>query len=236
MSETVDEFFRGRVRVIQSRRGYRFAVDAPLLADFVAIRPGENVCELGTGNGIVALLLGFKPFGRLTAVEIQPGLAAQARRNIDLNGLGRRVEVVEADLRAWRPEEKFDVVVSNPPYIRKRTGFLSASNEKSIAKHEIACDLGDVLRAAAALLRPVGRAYFVYPARRESDFRRAAGEAGLQIRIIRRVLPRPGEPAHLFLARLEFAAGPETEMAPLAVHGADGVFTPEARSIFEGPP
>jgi len=233
--ETIDAFYRGRVRIIQSRRGYRFAVDAPLLAHFAETREGEDVCELGAGNGAVAVLLSVKPFRRLTAVEIQPGLAGLARRNVDLNGLGGRVEIVEADLRNWRPGRVFDAVLSNPPYIRERTGFLSASSEKSIAKHEIACVLDDVLRAAAALLKPEGRAYFICPSRREGDFRRAAAEAGLRIRLIRRVLPRPGEPPHLFLSRLEFAAGPETEISRLAVHGADGAFTPEARAIFEGP-
>jgi tRNA1Val (adenine37-N6)-methyltransferase len=232
--ETIDEFYRGRVRIIQSKKGYRFAVDAPLLADFIETRPGDEVCELGAGNGAASILLSVKPFRLLTAVEIQPALADLARRNVALNGLGGRVEVVEADLRTWRPGRCFDVVFSNPPYIKKRTGVLGPSSEKAVAKHEIACDLGEVMKAAAALLKPDGRACFVYPARREADFRNAAGENGLQVRLIRRILPRPGGISHLFLARLEFTAGPEAEIAPLAIHTADGVFTPEAQAIFEG--
>ncbi|MBM3312019.1 MAG: methyltransferase [Candidatus Aminicenantes bacterium] len=236
MAETIDAFYRGRVKVIQSRAGYRFAVDTPLLADFVETGPEDELCELGAGNGAVAVLLSLKPFRSLTTVEIQPALAALARRNAALNELGGRVEVVEADLRSWRPGRRFDVVLSNPPYIRNKTGPLSPSAEKTLAKHEIAGDVGDFLGSAAALLKPEGRAYFVYPARREGDFRRAAAGAGLFVRLIRRVLPRPGEPPHLFLARLERAPGPETELPPLAIHAAEGGFTAEAEAIFEGRP
>jgi tRNA1Val (adenine37-N6)-methyltransferase len=234
--ETVDAFYRGRVRVIQSRKGYRFAVDTPLLVDFVETRPEDELCELGAGNGAAAVFLSLKPFRRLVAVEIQPALAALARRNVVLNGLGGRVEVVEADLRTWRPGRLFDAVLSNPPYIRKNTGFLSLSSEKTTAKHEVTGDVGDVLQAAAALLKPEGRASFIYPARREKDFRRAAAEAGLCPRLIRRILPRPGERPHLFLARLEFAPGSEAELPSLALHAREGGFTPEAEAVFEGPP
>jgi tRNA1Val (adenine37-N6)-methyltransferase len=125
--ETLDEFHRGRVRLIQSRTGYRFALDAPLLADFIEIEHGDEVLEMGTGNGIIPLLLGARPFRRLTALEIQPALAALARRNAALNALRERVRVVRADFRSYRPGRRFDVVFSNPPYIKIRTGFLSPS-------------------------------------------------------------------------------------------------------------
>lgn len=125
--ETTGAFFRGRVVVRQRKDGYRFALDAPLLADFIRTKPGEDVLELGTGSGIIALLLGGRKFARLTALEIQPGLAALARRNVLLNGLHDRITVVRRDLRRYSPGRRFDVVFSNPPYIRKGTGFLSSS-------------------------------------------------------------------------------------------------------------
>jgi tRNA1(Val) A37 N6-methylase TrmN6 len=232
--ETIDEFFRGRVRLVQSRRGFRFAVDAPLLADFVEIRPGDEVCELGTGNGAAAVFLSLKAFRRLTAVEIQPALAALARRNVVLNRLEGRVEVVEADLRSWTPGRRFDVVFSNPPYLKARTGFLSASPEKSAAKHELSCDIRGVMKATAALLKPEGRAYFIFRAAREDDFRQAAGKSGLYIRAIRRILPKTKEPAGLFLARLGFHEGAEDDLPPLVLHDEAGGFTAEAKDIFEG--
>jgi tRNA1Val (adenine37-N6)-methyltransferase len=236
--ETVDDFFRGRVRLIQPKKGYRFATDAPLLAAFAAIRPGDEVCELGTGNGVVAVLLGFKPFRRLTAVEIQPRLADLARRNAAENGLSGRVEVVEADLRTWRPDRRFDVVVSNPPYHRKRSGFPCPDPEKAIAKHEVTCDINEIMRAVSDLLKPGGRAYFIYPAGREADFRRAAEARGLRTAAIRRIVPREGEAPNHFLAQLGRAAagaGPEIVRPPLVLHpGSDGGFGPEAQAMLEG--
>jgi tRNA1Val (adenine37-N6)-methyltransferase len=237
--ESLDDFYRGRVRLIQPRKGYRFATDAPLLAAFAEVRPGDEVCDLGTGNGVVAVLLGFKPFHRLTAVEIQPRLADMARRNVLGNGLSSRVEVVEADLRVWRPGRRFDVIVANPPYHEQKTGFPCPDPEKAIAKHEVKCDIRGLMRAVSELLTAAGRAYFVYPAARESDFRRAAEAFGLKPVRLRRIHPRKGGRPNHFLAELRFAAafpGGETILPPLVLHPASGGgFTPEAGAMLEGP-
>jgi len=236
--ETLDDFYRGRVRLIQPKKGYRFATDAPLLAAFVRIRPGDEVCELGTGNGVVAVLLGFKPFLRLTAVEIQPRLADLARRNVAGNGWADRIEIVEADLRTWRPERLFDVIVSNPPYYEKRTGFPCPDPEKAIAKHEVTCDIMEIMRAVSDLLKSDGRAFFVYPAGREGDFRRAAEAQGLRLAAIRRIVPREGEAPNHFLAELGQSAtfvGSEIALPPLVLHdGPGGSFGPEAQAMLEG--
>ena len=232
--ETLDTFYRGRIRLLQKRTGYRFALDAPLLADFIKTKPGEELLELGTGNGIIALLLSLKPFVHITALEIQPSLANLARRNVRLNGLEKRMTVVRADFRTFRPEKRFDVVFSNPPYIPKASGFLSAAAEKSVAKHEIKCDILEVMRATSELLKPAGRAYFVFPARREGDFAKAAEAAGLAVRRRRFVLPRAGASAILFLAECRFERGPRRELRPLVLRDTRGGDTPEACLIFEG--
>ncbi|MCK7525153.1 MAG: methyltransferase [Ignavibacteriales bacterium] len=153
---------------MQGKKGYRFSVDAPLLADFVRTRPEDEALEIGTGSGIIALLLSVKPFRRITALEIQAGLADLARRNVALNGLGGRIEVVEADFRTYEPGRTFDLIFSNPPYIRKTAGFLSASAEKSAAKHELHGGIADVLRKLAEWLAPEGRACLVL-SRKEAD-------------------------------------------------------------------
>jgi tRNA1Val (adenine37-N6)-methyltransferase len=232
--ETQDAFYRGRVLVLQKRRGYRFSLDAPLLADFIETRPGDVVLELGTGCGIIALLIARKPFRRLVALEIQPALADLARRNVGLNGLEGRIEVVEADFRTFASGERFDVVYANPPYIRRRGGRLSVSRERTIARHEVACDIGDVMAKTAELLAPDGRAYFVYPVRRRADFVAALERNGLGLRRVRAVRPRAGAPANLFLAEAGFGDGPAEELAPLVLFGPDGAYGAEARAIFSG--
>ena len=107
--ETLDTFYRGRVRVLQRKKGYRFSVDAPLLADFIRPRPEDDALELGAGSGIISLLLSVKPFRSITALEVQAGLAGLARRNVELNGLGGRIRIIETDLRTYEPGPTFDV-------------------------------------------------------------------------------------------------------------------------------
>jgi tRNA1(Val) A37 N6-methylase TrmN6 len=255
--ETLGTFYHGRVRVLQRKKGYRFSVDAPLLADFVRTRPEDEALELGTGSGVISLLLSVKPIRHITALEIQPGLADLARRNVELNGLAGRIEVVEADLRTYEPGRAFSLVFSNPPYIRKATGFLSASAEKSAAKHELHGAIGEILRKTAEWLAPEGRACFVYPEKRRSDFMAAAGESGLAVRRLRSVHPREGEPPNLFLIELGHASGKKAAWAgeagetggtektdPLAqqlelmpslvLFGPDGKYIEAAEAIFSG--
>jgi tRNA1(Val) A37 N6-methylase TrmN6 len=242
--ETLDAFYHGRIRILQKKKGYRFSVDAPLLADFIRTRADDEALDLGTGSGIIALLLSVKPLKRITALEIQPGLADLARRNVEINGLRGRIEVVEADLRSYEPGRTFSLVFSNPPYIRKATGFLSASAEKSAAKHELHGDIGDILRRTAEWLTPEGRACFVYPEKRRADFARAANARDFRVLRFRHVLPRAGEPPNLFLVELGLVAGegscPGAEavepeiMPPLVLFGPDGRYTPEAEAVFSG--
>lgn len=232
--ETLDSFFHGRIQVRQRRNGYRFSVDAPLLASVVDSGPGDEMCELGAGCGIISLLLSLRPFGHITAVEIQPELARLAARNVALNKLENRISVVRADLREFRPRRRFDIVFSNPPYIAGKQGSLSASAEKTIAKHEIKCDILGVMRAAAALLKGGGKAFFIYPARRRRDFDRAAAAAGLSLAWVKPVQARRGEPANLFLARCEFKPGRTKTLPPLVLFRAGGGYTAVARRIFAG--
>jgi tRNA1Val (adenine37-N6)-methyltransferase len=232
--ETLDSFHRGRVKVLQKKKGYRFSLDAALLADFVRIGPGEDAVDLGAGNGIIGLLLARRPFRRLVMVEIQPALADLARRNVALNGLADRIEVVEADLRGYAPGRVFDAAFSNPPYIPKSTGFPSASEEKTVAKHEVTCDILDVLRAAARLLKPAGRASVVFPGGRRADLEAAAGKAGLRIHALRPVHPRAGARAGHVLVELGFGPGGPRLLPPLVLFGPDGGPTDEARAIYEG--
>jgi tRNA1(Val) A37 N6-methylase TrmN6 len=234
--ETLDTFYHGRIRVLQKKKGYRFSVDSPLLADFIRPKAGDEGIDLGTGCGIISLLLSVKPFRRIVALEIQEGLADLARRNIALNGLAERIEVVQADLRTFDPGRRFDLIFSNPPYIRGGTGYLSRSAEKSAAKHELNGDIEDIMEKTAAWLEPGGRACFVYPEKRRADFARAADRRGFRIRRFRQVLPRLGEPANLFLAELGFTAVEPGVMPPLILFAPDGKHTDEAEAIFSGRP
>ncbi len=232
--ETLDSFYHGRIHILQKKRGYRFSIDAPLLADFIQPGPADELLELGAGVGVISLLLSLKPFRRIVCLEIQPALAELARRNIRLNGLEEKITVLEQDLRAFVPEEKFDIVFSNPPHIRSRSGQLSRSEEKSVAKHEILCSISDIMSATRTCLKPEGRAYFIYPAGRRTDFDEAAVKNGLRLRAVRHVHPACGRPPRWFLAECGFEAAAAIVRPPLFVYDERGRYTEEMNRIFSG--
>jgi tRNA1(Val) A37 N6-methylase TrmN6 len=234
--ETLDAFYHGRILVLQKKKGYRFAVDAPLLADFIQTKDEDICLELGTGCGIISLLLSVKPFARITAVEIQDALADLARRNVQLNHLENRIQVVHQDLRTFHSGRRFDVVFSNPPYIRANGGRLSESTEKSIAKHELKCDILGIMQKTAEVLKKDGRAQFIYAAKRKVEFMEAVRQNGMKIRKMRFVISRRGAPPHFLLAELDFISPSEKILPPLVLYNQRGNYTYEARKIFAGRP
>jgi len=232
--ETLDAFYHGRVLILQKKRGYRFAVDAPLLAAFIRSGETDEMVELGAGTGIISLLLSVRPFRHILCLEIQETLACLARRNVLLNKLEGRVEVLQADLRAFPAERKFDVVFSNPPWVRGAEGALGPSREKAVAKHEIKCDIFDIMLTASRLMKADGRAFFIYPDKRKKDFFEAAERNGLGLRRWRAVHPRKGSPANFLLAECGFGGGSAGELPPLIIFDAAGRYTPEMELIFSG--
>jgi len=232
--ETLDSFYHGRILVLQKKKGYRFSVDAPLLADFIRTRETDVLLEAGGGSGIISLLLSLKPFRRIVCLEIQKELARLAKRNIRLNGLEGKIRVVEQDLRLFRPKRRFDVIFSNPPYIKKKTGIPSSSAEKAIAKHEIKCDIFDIIELTGRLLKKNGRAYFIYPARRMEDFKKALEMHDLKIRTLRWVYPKSGSPARWFLTECDFVSTSTETLAPLILYDERGQTTSETNRIYGG--
>jgi tRNA1Val (adenine37-N6)-methyltransferase len=169
--ETLDEFLDGRLRLIQSARGYRFSIDAILLSQFVTIKPRDVVVDLGAGCGIISLILLLeKPVGYVIALEIQKHLVDQAVRNAALNGFMDRMGVLLGDLRQVPLGRSIaDVVVCNPPYRRPGSGRVNPDFERAIARHEIMASLNDILSAANSVLKPKGRVAVIYPAGRLVD-------------------------------------------------------------------
>jgi tRNA1Val (adenine37-N6)-methyltransferase len=232
--ETLDSFYHGRIRIIQKKKGYRFSVDAPLLADFIQPTERETLLELGGGSGIISLLVSRKPSRRIVCLEIQGSLADLARRNIHLNRLAEMISVVRQDLRTFRSKKKFDVIFSNPPYISRKSGSLSLSEEKSVAKHEIKCDIFDIMHLTGKLLKKKGRAYFIYPAKRKEDFDQALKRNNLNIKVLRLVYSRRGSEARWFLAECGFSSSPREDRPSLFLYDDRGGYTAEMKEIFAG--
>jgi len=232
--ETLDAFYHGRIEILQKINGYRFALDAPLLADFIHTTENDELLEFGTGTGIISLLLSIKPFKRITAVEVQDSLAELARKNIKLNRLEKRIAVVEQDLLYFRPEKKYDVIFSNPPYHKRDEGHLSLSKEKSIAKHEIKCTIFDIMRKTSAFLKRKGRAYFVFPEKRNDDMVEALKMNGLKMKSRRFVYAHPKGKPNLFLIECDFLSQVMIQLPDLVLYDEKGNYTQETQEIFSG--
>ncbi len=168
--ETLDDILGGRRRILQKAKGYRYSLDALLLARFVSLKGREAICDLGTGSGIIPIILADRwPDVRITGVEIQEELAEMASRSVALGGLASRITVMHGDVR--RPEALFaprsyDVVTANPPYRRQGSGRINPLAEKALARHEILGSAASFLAAAAYALKTGGRVFLIYPASR----------------------------------------------------------------------
>ena len=164
--ERLDELHRNGYRIIQNARKFCFGMDAVLLSGFARVKAGERVLDLGTGTGIIPILLRGKTPGRnFTGLEIQEESADMARRSVAYNHLEDSISIVTGDIReaaALFRAASFDVVTSNPPYMTDSHGLVNPDLPKAIARHELLCSLEDVVRGAAGVLRPGGRFYLVH--------------------------------------------------------------------------
>ncbi|MFH1953905.1 MAG: methyltransferase [Pseudomonadota bacterium] len=221
--ECIDRFLEGRLRLIQSKGGYRFSIDAILLSKFVTIRPGDVVIDLGTGCGIIPLLLLLTtPVSHVFGLEIQEGLASQAVRNALLNGMSNKMGIVLGDIR-FPPMAggSAEVVICNPPYRRIRSGRLNPDPRKAIARHEILTSIDDILHAARHLMRKKGRFALVYPSVRLTDILVRLRRFNLEPKRIQLNYPSLGSGAKLALVEASLGGNPGLEILPPLIGQGD---------------
>jgi tRNA1Val (adenine37-N6)-methyltransferase len=227
--ETIDAFMDGRLRLIQSRNGYRFSIDAIFLSDFVTVKKEDVVVDLGTGCGIMSLILLMKKaINTAFGLEIQEELATQAARNARLNGLEAKMKVVMGDLKRLPLQDgSADVVICNPPYRKFASGRLNPDLRKAIARHEILASLDDILGAASRLLRPKGRFATIYPSARLADLLCRLGRFNMEAKRLRIIYPSLHSPAKLAL--IEACPGGRPGLViepPLVGQGDDSLPSP----------
>lgn len=207
----------------KKKRGYRFSIDAILLSRFIKIRKNEKAIDLGTGCGILPLLLSHTTKAHsFVVVEIQKGLAKLAKKNVCLNDLVDRISILNKDFRELKemfPPGSFNVVFSNPPYRKYRTGRVNPTPEKAIARHEIKGTLEDLISIASYLLPPKGRCYLVYPASRVVDLLFILRSNRLEPKRIQLVYPHFDEEAKFILVESIKASGVELKISkPIILH------------------
>ncbi|MFZ5434934.1 MAG: tRNA1(Val) (adenine(37)-N6)-methyltransferase [Bacillota bacterium] len=237
--ERIDDLQRASLRIIQNPETLCFGVDAVLLAHFARAKAGECVCDLGTGNGIVALLVcALYPVRHVHAVEIQPLLCDMAARSVAMNGLSSRITIHQIDLRSAADSlghGTFDLVLSNPPYLPKDTGLLNPSNTLAVSRHEILCSLSDVATASAALLKNRGRTVLIHRAERTAEVLSTLSQARLEPKRIRYVHSEPGKDACLVLVEAVKLARPGVVVRPpLFLRDSDGKASTEMEQLYKG--
>ncbi|MDI6742538.1 MAG: methyltransferase [Smithella sp.] len=168
--ETLDEILNGLVRVYQKKKGYRFSIDSILLAHFVSLKKRSRFMDIGCGSGVILMILAKRfPDTTCVGLEVQESLAKLARKNVEFNDLGNRIQIVRGDARHIKnifQERSFDSVIFNPPYRKFNSGRVNPLPEKAIARHEITGSLDCFLKASRYLLKPGGTVFTIFPAMR----------------------------------------------------------------------
>ena len=235
--ERLDDLERNGYRIIQNPEKFCFGMDAVLLSGWTRAGKGERVLDLGTGTGIIPILLAAKTQASyLAGLEIQKESADMARRSVMLNGLEGRVEILEGDIRhaaeLWSAGS-FDVVTSNPPYMKMSHGLKNPDLPKAIARHEILCSLEDVVREAAKLLRPGGHFFLVHRPFRLAEIFSEMARYHLEPKRMRLIYPFADREPNMVL--IEGAKGGRPRMTvekPLIVYRRPGVYTDEIYEIY----
>ena len=236
---TQDQIRHCGLKVVQPAQGYRFSLDALLLADFARLPVGASVADLGTGCGVIPLVLARKhQDARCVAFENNPDMAALASENVRTNGLGSRIEIVADDVLSIRsrfPVSSFDVVISNPPFRSPHSGKTSPHAGRDAARHETTAGLADFLAAAKYLTKPSGRICFIYPPSRLAEFIRCADELKLAVLRLRLVHGTAQAVAKIFLVELAKGSRGDVKVEPpLIVYDDSGEYTAEAAAILGG--
>ena len=252
-NERIDDLERNGYGIIQRNDGFCFGMDAVLLSGFASVKAGGTAVDLGTGTGIIPILLEAKTKGaEFYGLEIQPEMAEMASRSVRLNALSDKVHIIEGDIKAvsakagdWDAENaaftevmaklkgRVDTVTSNPPYMKDSHGLKNPDDFKQISRHEVKCDLTDVCRAASVLLKNGGHFYMVHRPLRLPEIITKLKAVGLEPKRIKPVYPYVDREANMILIDAVKGAREECRFEkPIIVYKEPGVYTDEIYDIY----
>lgn len=236
-NERIDDLQRNGYCIIQDPDRFCFGMDAVLLSGFAMVKDGARVLDLGTGTGIIPILLEAKTkAAHLTGLEIQADSADMAGRSVALNGLEEKIDIVTGDIKEADKlfdAASFDVITCNPPYMIGQHGLKNPEDAKAIARHEILCTLEDVVKQAARLLVPGGKFFLVHRPFRLAEIIVTLKQYKLEPKRMRLVYPFADKEPNMVL--LEAARGGRPRMTvekPLIVYSSPGVYTPEIYEVY----
>lgn len=237
-NERIDDLDCKGLKIIQNTNWFCYGMDAVLLANYVKMKKNSTIVDLGTGTGIIPILLyGKNDVKKIHGIEIQEEVAKMASRSVELNDLGEKIEIHNIDLK--QAEEKlgnniYDVVTSNPPYMAADDGLKNDTDNKTISRHETKCSLRDVIQVANRLLKHNGRFFLVHRPNRIVDILTLLREYKLEPKTIRFVHPKLSKTPNLVLIMSVKAARPDLKFEdPLYIYNEDGSYTDELLEIYD---
>lgn len=235
--ERMDELHRNGYRIIQDPGRFCFGMDAVLLSGFVKVKPGEKVLDMGTGTGIIPILLEAKTKGEsFVGLEVQPESADMAQRSVRLNHLEDKIRIVTGDIKEAEQifgAASYQVVTCNPPYMIADHGLKNPDQPKAIARHEVLCTLEDVITQASRLLMPGGRFYMVHRPFRLAEIMKELCTHGLEPKRMRLVYPFVDrEPNMVLLEALKGGKPRITVEKPLIIYREPGKYMDEIYDIY----
>lgn len=236
-NERIDDLQRNGYGIIQNTGAFCFGMDAVLLSGFAVVKPEEKVLDLGTGTGIIPILLEAKSEGRhFTGLEIQEEMADMARRSVAYNHLEKKVDIVIGDIKEAGQLfalASFDVITANPPYMNDAHGLKNPELPKAIARHEVLCTLEDVVRESAGILKPGGHFFMVHRPHRLIEIISTLVKYKLEPKRMKMVHPFVDKDANMVL--IEAVRGGKSMIKvepPLVVYRDVGVYTDEIYEVY----
>lgn len=235
--ERIDDLQTKGKKIIQNPKYFCFGMDAVLIANFAKVRNKDNVIDIGTGNGIIALLLAAKRNpNSIKAIEIQEHMADMARRNVILNDFENVIKVDNIDLKnaaKFYGKDIFDVVVTNPPYFDKGSGRQNIEDAKIIARHEVKCSLEDIIKTSFDILKHRGKFFMVHRPDRIVDIICLMRKYNIEPKYIRFVHPKVDKQPSMVLIEGSKCGGREVKiLEPLYVYDENGDYTKEIMDIY----
>ena len=240
--ERIDDLGIKNMKIIQNKKGFCFGIDSVLLSDFAKeIRDGSYCIDLGTGTGILGILLCAKTnLKEIIGVEIQKDVADMAKRSVKLNNLEDRFKILNMNIKEINKvieKNKFDCVITNPPYKKLNTGKVNDNEKKLISRHEITASLSDFIQTASMLLKDKGTLYMVHRPERIVDIVEKMRAEKIEPKEIRFVFPKVNEQPNLILIKGIKNARPFLKVSkPLYVYNEDGTYTDEILQIYNMKP
>lgn len=235
--ERIDDLMRNNFKLIQNTKIFCFGMDAVLLCAFANVFQGEKVLDMGTGNGIIPILmLARYGVGEYTGLEIQDINVELARKSTILNEIEDSVKIQQGDIKEASKlfgGASFDVVTTNPPYMNQNHGLKNPESHKAIARHEILCTLEDVVREAAKVLKPSGRFYMVHRPQRLTEIFDVMRKYHIEPKRMKLVHPNAQKEANMVLIEGIRGAKPMLKCeSPLIVYDENGRYTDEVYRMY----